>query len=137
MKSILDHRWISGLHVRHLCGIGLLWNKEKWWKTALIFWVPFTILYTTVFTNSDGFFTGTIGSLGYWIVQQDVARGSQPWYYYLLVQIPIYEFLPALGLILAIILGFRRKPKFKIEKISKKTLSMNDEVISLLEVEET
>lgn len=89
---------------------GLLWNPEKWWKTALIFWVPFTILYTTVFTNSDGFFTGTIGSLGYWIVQQDVQRGSQPWYYYLLVQIPIYEFLPALGLFLAIIIGLRRKP---------------------------
>jgi hypothetical protein len=89
--------------------IGLLWNPDKWWKTALIFWVPFTILYTTIFTNSDGFFTGTIGSLGYWIVQQDVERGSQPWYYYLLVQIPMYEFLPALGFILALVLGLKRK----------------------------
>lgn len=88
---------------------GLLWNPEKWLKTALIFWIPFTILYTTIFTNSDGFFTGTIGSLGYWIVQQDVQRGSQPWYYYLLVQIPIYEFLPALGFLLALVLGFRKK----------------------------
>jgi predicted membrane-bound mannosyltransferase/sugar lactone lactonase YvrE len=90
---------------------GLLWNPEKWWKTTLIFWVPFTILYTTIFTNSDGFFTGTIGSLGYWIVQQDVERGSQPWYYYVLVQIPMYEFLPALGFLLALALGFRRKSK--------------------------
>ncbi|HNN12319.1 MAG TPA: TIGR03663 family protein [Anaerolineales bacterium] len=88
---------------------GLLWNPEKWFKTALVFWIPFTILYTTVFTNSDGFFTGTIGSLGYWLVQQGVERGSQPWYYYLLIQIPIYEFLPALGLFLAIIVGWRRK----------------------------
>lgn len=88
---------------------GLLWNPEKFWKTALIFWAPFTILYTTVFTNSSGFFTGSIGSLGYWIVQQDVQRGSQPWYYYLLIQIPIYEFLPAIGLFLALYLGFRRK----------------------------
>lgn len=88
---------------------GLLWNPEKFWKTALIFWIPFTLLYTTIFTNSGGFFTGTIGSLGYWIVQQDVQRGSQPWYYYLLIQIPIYEFLPAIGLFLAIYLGFRRK----------------------------
>ena len=88
---------------------GLLWNPEKFWKTALIFWVPFTILYTTIFTNSSGFFTGSIGSLGYWIVQQDVQRGSQPWYYYLLIQIPIYEFLPAVGLFLALYLGFRRK----------------------------
>ncbi|MHB8779650.1 MAG: flippase activity-associated protein Agl23, partial [Anaerolineales bacterium] len=95
--------------------IGLLWNKEKWWQTALIFWVPFTILYTTVFTNSDGFFTGTIGSLGYWIVQQDVERGSQPWYYYLLVQIPLYEFLPALGFMLALALGYKRKPAVLVE----------------------
>ncbi|HNB36860.1 MAG TPA: TIGR03663 family protein [Anaerolineales bacterium] len=88
---------------------GLIWNPKHWWKTALVFWVPFTILYTTVFTNSNGFFTGTIGSLGYWIVQQGVERGSQPWYYYLLVQLPIYEFLPALGFILALIVGLRRK----------------------------
>lgn len=114
--------------------VGVLWNKEKWWKIALIYWVPFTILYTTIFTNSDGFFTGTIGSLGYWIVQQDVARGSQPWYYYLLIQIPIYEFLPALGLILALILGFRRKVASKFEE---DIVDHNDEVISLIEAEET
>ena len=94
---------------------GILWNKEKWWQTALIFWVPFTVFYTTVFTKGAGFFTGTIGSLGYWLAQQDVARGSQPWYFYVLIQIPIYEFLPALGLILAIILGARRKPALKTE----------------------
>lgn len=88
---------------------GLIWNGEKWLKTALVFWVPFTILYTTVFTNSNGFFTGTIGSLGYWIVQHDVERGGQPWYYYLLIQIPIYEFLPALGFLLALFLGLRKK----------------------------
>lgn len=88
---------------------GLLWNPGKWLQTALVFWVPFTLLYTTVFTNSVGFFTGSIGSLGYWIVQHDVERGSQPWYYYLLIQIPVYEFLPALGFLLALYLGFRRK----------------------------
>ncbi len=108
--------------------IGLLWNPEKWWKTALVFWVPYTILYTTIFTNSDGFFTGTIGSLGYWIVQQEVERGSQPWYYYLLVQIPIYEFLPALGFLLALFLGFKRKPASRLELDEEK-----DEVLNLLE----
>jgi predicted membrane-bound mannosyltransferase/sugar lactone lactonase YvrE len=87
--------------------IGLLWNKD-WWKLALTFWVPYTVLYTTIFTNTDGFFTGVIGSLGYWLVQQGVQRGSQPWYYYILVEIPIYEFLPLLGSILALILGLRR-----------------------------
>jgi predicted membrane-bound mannosyltransferase/DNA-binding beta-propeller fold protein YncE len=89
--------------------IGLWWNRDVWWKAALLFWVPFVVLYTTIFTNSAGFFTGLIGSLGYWLVQQGVERGSQPWYFYILVQIPVYEFLPALGLILAIFLGLRRK----------------------------
>jgi predicted membrane-bound mannosyltransferase/streptogramin lyase len=84
--------------------IGMLWNRD-WWKYAVLFWGIFTILYTTVFTNAAGFFTGAIGSLGYWIVQQGVERGSQPVYYYFLVQIPIYEFLPAMGTILAIIVG--------------------------------
>jgi 4-amino-4-deoxy-L-arabinose transferase-like glycosyltransferase len=77
--------------------IGLLWNRDVWWKASLLFWIPFTVLYTTIFTNSAGFFTGLIGSLGYWLVQQGVERGSQPWYFYVLVQIPVYEFLPALG----------------------------------------
>ncbi|MCJ7435293.1 MAG: TIGR03663 family protein, partial [Anaerolineales bacterium] len=89
---------------------GLIWNKEFWWKPTLLFWAIFTILYTTVFTNSDGFFTGTIGSLGYWLVQQSVERGSQPWYFYVFLQIPMYEFLPALGFILALIVGSRYKP---------------------------
>jgi uncharacterized protein (TIGR03663 family) len=106
---------------------GLLWNKEKWWQTSLIFWVPFTIFYTTVFTKGSGFFTGAIGSLGYWIAQQAVARGSQPWYFYVLIQIPIYEFLPALGLIFAIILGLRRKYAPKVEE--------KDEVIDMLKEE--
>ena len=89
--------------------IGLIWNPGKWWQVSLAFWLPYIILYTTVFTNPNGFFTGSIGSLGYWLVQQGVQRGSQPWYYYVLIQIPIYEFLPALGLFLAIIVGLRRR----------------------------
>lgn len=87
--------------------VGLLWNRN-WWKPALLFWGIFTVLYTSVFTNSDGFFTGLVGSLGYWLVQQGVERGSQPWYYYVLVQIPIYEFLAALGTLLAVYLGIKK-----------------------------
>ena len=87
--------------------VGLLWSRD-WWKPALLFWGIFTVLYTSVFTNSDGFFTGLVGSLGYWLVQQGVERGSQPWYYYMLVQIPVYEFLPALGTLLAAYLGFKK-----------------------------
>ena len=93
--------------------VGLLWKRE-WWKYAALFWGTFTILYTTMFTNAPGFFTGLLGSLGYWLEQQAVERGSQPEYYYLLVQIPIYEFLTAIGSLTALGLGlkkiFGRKP---------------------------
>ncbi len=80
---------------------GMLWNSRLWLINAAIFYIPFTIFYTTIFTNGAGFFTGMVGSLGYWLVQQGVERGSQPWYYYLLIQVPVYEFLPLLGSILA------------------------------------
>ncbi|MFH1185069.1 MAG: glycosyltransferase family 39 protein [Chloroflexota bacterium] len=88
--------------------LGQLWRRD-WWKLALTFWVPFTVFYTTVFTNTAGFFTGVVGSLGYWLAQQGVQRGSQPWYYYLLVMVPIYEFLPLLAAALALGVGLRRK----------------------------
>lgn len=89
--------------------IGIWWNREVWWKMALLFWSPYILLYTTVFTNGAGFFTGTVGSLGYWLEQQGVQRGSQPWYYYILITIPIYEFLPACACILAAFLGLRKQ----------------------------
>jgi predicted membrane-bound mannosyltransferase/sugar lactone lactonase YvrE len=90
-------------------GLGFAWNRKEWLINAAIFYIPFTILYTTVFTNGTGFFTGLVGSLGYWLEQQAVERGSQPWYYYWLIQIPIYEYLPALGaLATSIAIGFRR-----------------------------
>ena len=87
--------------------VGLWWNFEVWWKSAAGFYAVFLLLYTTFFTNSGGFVTGLLGSLGYWLAQQGVQRGSQPWYYYVLVQIPVYEFLPALATLLATYLGLR------------------------------
>jgi predicted membrane-bound mannosyltransferase/DNA-binding beta-propeller fold protein YncE len=117
--------------------VGLIWNRDLWWKTALIFWVPYTIFYTTVFTSSDGFFTGSIGSLGYWLVQQDVERGSQPWYYYTLIQIPIYEFLPAIGLFLAVILGLRRNTRKPAQPELVDGAIKEEEVIHLIEEDRT
>ena len=87
--------------------IGLWWNPRLWLINAALFYGIFTVLYTTFFTNGQGFFTGLVGSLGYWLEQQGVQRGDQPWYYYFFVQIPIYEFLPALAMLLALYLGLR------------------------------
>ncbi len=62
-------------------------------KAILVAVVIFTLLYTTFFSNIAGLYSGTIGAVVYWIGQQDVHRGGQPWYYYLFLT-PMYEFLP-------------------------------------------
>ena len=50
-------------------------------------------------------------SLGYWIVQQEEARGAQPFYYYLVLT-SIYEFMPFLLSILASIYYISKKDEF-------------------------
>jgi predicted membrane-bound mannosyltransferase/DNA-binding beta-propeller fold protein YncE len=82
-------------------GIGIWWNRDLWLGNAALFFAVFTVLFTTVFTNGAGFVTGMIGGLGYWLSQQEVQRGGQPWYYYALIQVPFYEYLPLLGSFLA------------------------------------
>ncbi len=89
--------------------IGLWWNRTVWIGAAVLFYGIFTILYTTFFTNGVGFFTGLVGSLGYWLEQQGVNRGSQPWYYYAFLQVPMYEYLAVLGSLLAVYFGVRHK----------------------------
>ena len=75
--------------------IGMWWNWRRWPLVAGVFYLIFTLLYTTFFTNGAGFVTGTLGSMGYWLAQQGVQRGGQPWYYYAIL-VPLYEFLPLL-----------------------------------------
>jgi sugar lactone lactonase YvrE len=96
-------------------GLGMIWKPKLWLLNTAIFYGIFTVLYTSVFTNGQGFFTGMVGSLGYWLSQQAVNRGTQPWYYYSFLQIPMYEYLAALGAIVAFVIGvshnlFNTKP---------------------------
>ena len=85
--------------------IGLTWDWRRWSISAAIFYLPFLVLQTSFFTNGTGLATGLVGSLGYWLAQQAVERGGQPRYYYVLLQIPVYEFLPALGVAVAAFTG--------------------------------
>jgi uncharacterized protein (TIGR03663 family) len=73
--------------------IGIWWNRPVWLRVAAIFWVAFVVLFTSIFSNPEGFLSGTVGGLRYWLTQQSFARGGQPWYYYLLL-FPLYDFLP-------------------------------------------
>lgn len=74
-------------------GLGMAWRGGIWLVCAGIFYLVWLTLYTTLFTNWAGAFSGVWQSMGYWIAQQEVARGNQPWYYYF-VGLSVYELLP-------------------------------------------
>ncbi len=91
---------ILGLTILLAILIGLLWDRRRWPIAVTIYLGVFLILFTTVFTNGAGIASGWVGSLGYWLEQQEVQRGGQPWFYYLVIM-PLYEFLPLVGAVAA------------------------------------
>ncbi len=109
--------------------IGLAWNKKRWLISATIFHVVFAIFFTSVFTNIAGLGTGMIYSLGYWLEQQGVRRGSQPQYYYLMIILPTYAFLPIIGSVTAMFAGVTCYWKARRERI------IEQEKLQLLEAE--
>lgn len=80
--------------------VGLWWNRRRWLIAAIIFHGIFLLFFTSLFTNPSGWASGMIGSLGYWLEQQEVQRANQPWYFYLIV-LPLYEFLPLILTLIA------------------------------------
>ena len=88
--------------------VGIWWLGRAWLICAGIFYLIWSALYTTMFTNFAGLFTGIWQGMGYWVAQQDVARGNQPWYYYF-VGLSVYELLPFLFGIAGIVYFFRRR----------------------------
>ncbi|MFN8418225.1 MAG: hypothetical protein U0528_03105 [Anaerolineae bacterium] len=98
--------------------LGCCWNTNVWLICAGTFYSLFAFFYTTIFTNANGIGTGLVGSLGYWLVQQGVNRGSQPPYYYLLVELPIYEYLPMIGAALAGVVGLSGLWVWRAKRIS-------------------
>ncbi len=75
--------------------VGLWWDRRRWPLIALAYYGLFSVLYSTLFTYGWGVLSGLVGGLAYWISQQDVNRGSQPWYYYGMLG-ALYEYLPLL-----------------------------------------
>ena len=106
---------IAGAVVAALLGIsiaiGARWNWPVWWRCALIFYGLWVLMFSSFFTNIDGIGSGWWRSLGYWIAQQEVARGSQPWYYYFIITWN-YEFLPFLFSVVAGLYYMRRQDAF-------------------------
>ena len=104
--------------------VGLAWRPRVWLLCAAIYYGVWVLLFTTFFTNLMGegtdiwrrLATGGIGSgvwqsMGYWIAQQGVARGSQPWYYYFVIG-SVYETLPFLFATVGAVFYLRRGDAF-------------------------
>ena len=73
--------------------VGLYLDKKIWINSTIIFLTIYVLMFTSFFINPSGIISGQWQSLGYWLSQQEVARGSQPIYYYFLLCLS-YEFLP-------------------------------------------
>ena len=113
--------------------IGMMWRWRVWLVCAAIFYLIWTTLYTSFFglfvqahgycpgevggafgtlcSKVGGVFTGSWQGLGYWLAQQDVARGGQPWYYHFVIG-SVYEFLPLILGVVAIIYYLRKGELF-------------------------
>ncbi len=100
--------WLVGLGVPALLTVtfyGLAWYTKSF-KTAfysyLIFFIIFIPFFTTmIFGNPHGLFDGFVRSLTYWLSQQPVSRGDEPWYYYYAL-LSMYE----QGIVFFTIVGF-------------------------------
>ena len=110
--------YIAGFIVLSLAAvsvtIGMTWNRRRWPLLLGTFAVVWLLLFTSLFSNWQGFFTGLWGSLGYWIAQQGVERANQPWYYYM-IGLSVYEFAIVIPtLIGSVYLLARRRNTFDI-----------------------
>ena len=85
-----------------------------WFFAVLVAWTIFLVLFTVEFTNiRGGIGDGIWQGLYYWIQQQQVARGDQPWYYYLML-IPLYEQVGVVFGVVGIIRCIARPNPFRL-----------------------
>jgi uncharacterized protein (TIGR03663 family) len=80
---------------------------DAWLWGFASFIAVFTVLFTTFFTNPQGLQDGIVKSIQYWLAQQPVGRGDEPWYYYL-VLLPAYEWPEIVAGAVGLIVVLRR-----------------------------
>jgi uncharacterized protein (TIGR03663 family) len=85
-----------------------------WFFALMVAFTIFLVLFTVVFTNpAGGIGDGIWQGVYYWIQQQAVARGNQPWYYYLMV-IPLYEQIGVVFGVVGILRCIARPTRFRL-----------------------
>ena len=97
------------------------WLGRHWRVTLTGLGLAFAfyfILFTGFFTNIPQGSVGLFSGLWYWMAQQGVARGNQPWYYYFFM-LPLYEPLALLFGTIAGILILVRACRYGLSKPRK------------------
>lgn len=84
---------VSAAFLATALAIGWYWNKRVFLVAFGVFALIFVMMFANFGSNPAGIGSGAWQSLGYWLAQQDVGRGNQPWYYYFIIG-SVYEFLP-------------------------------------------
>lgn len=84
---------ISASFLAASIAIGWYWKRNVFLAVFGVFALIFILIFTNFGSYPAGIGSGAWQSLGYWLAQQDVARGNQPWYYYFMIS-SVYEFLP-------------------------------------------
>ncbi len=85
-----------------------------WFFALMVAAAIFVFLFSVVFTNiAGGIGDGIWRGLYYWLEQQHVQRGGQPWYYYLLL-IPLYEQIGVVFGIAGIVRSLLRPNPFRL-----------------------
>jgi uncharacterized protein (TIGR03663 family) len=85
VHTLREARAAGGLRdaaiVRTVASVG--WEAWAWALAA--FAGVFTLLFTTLLTHPAGLWAGLHDGLAYWLGQQPVGRGGEPWFFYLVV----------------------------------------------------
>jgi predicted membrane-bound mannosyltransferase len=85
-----------------------------WFFGFVLGWTVFLLLFTALFTYiPNGIGDGIWQGIYYWLQQQDVQRGGQPWYYYLML-IPLYEVVGVVFGLVGIVRSLMRPTRFRL-----------------------
>jgi uncharacterized protein (TIGR03663 family) len=94
------HRWVDPQRQPVLDAI-LDTDWVRWFLAFVVMWIIFAAFFFEIPANPgnftmwangfrDGLGRGLLRGIYYWLEQQQVQRGGQPWYYYFIL-IPLYE----------------------------------------------
>jgi uncharacterized protein (TIGR03663 family) len=97
----------SSIAETRLLGPVVAVGRNAWIWGIATFLAVFMLLFTTFFTNPAGLQDGLVESIRYWLSQQPVGRGSQPWFYYF-VLLGGYELPAVAAALVGVVVALRR-----------------------------